>query len=129
VVVFSLVCTLVEQTGKVVRHCMEQECGVGEVPSLPRVLHKIFITTLSYLGRRDHRHHGPAQGSGGRLLLQGEGLAHHTPHTDGEDQEDGLDILVGLCFELVNFHEVLIPLDFKLTCMVWRVYVKLTSTH
>ena len=28
--------------------------------------------------------------------------------------EDKLDILVGLCFELVNFHEVLIPLDFNL---------------
>ena len=43
--------------------------------------------------------------------------------------EDELDILVSLCFELVNFYEVLIPLDFKLTCMVWRVFVKLTSTH
>ena len=28
VVFFSLVCTLVEQTEKVVRHCMEQECRV-----------------------------------------------------------------------------------------------------
>ena len=29
--------------------------------------------------------------------------------------EDELDILVSLFFELVNFHEFLIPLDFKLT--------------
>eukprot|EP00092_Neocalanus_flemingeri_P105699 GFUD01135509.1.p2 GENE.GFUD01135509.1~~GFUD01135509.1.p2 ORF type:complete len:114 (+),score=46.95 GFUD01135509.1:304-645(+) len=43
--------------------------------------------------------------------------------------EDELDILVSLCSELVSFHQVVIPLDFKLTCMVWRVYVKLTSTH
>lgn len=51
VVFFSLVCTLVEQTEKVVRHCMGQECGVGEVPSLPRVLPKILINTFSYLGK------------------------------------------------------------------------------
>jgi hypothetical protein len=67
------------------------------------------------------------------LLLQGD----HVPHPHGlKDKiktrtvlEDELDIWVCLCFELVNFHEVLIPLDFKLTCMVWRVYMKLTSTH
>ena len=35
--------------------------------------------------------------------------------------EDELDILTSLCSELVNFHQILIPLDFKLTCMVWRV--------
>ena len=29
--------TLVEQTEKVERHCMEQECRMGEMPSLPRV--------------------------------------------------------------------------------------------
>jgi hypothetical protein len=29
--------TLVEQTEKVLRHCMEQECRLGEVPSLPWV--------------------------------------------------------------------------------------------
>jgi hypothetical protein len=52
VVFFSLVCTLVEQTEKVMRHCMKQEeCGVGKVPSLPRVLPKILITTFSYLGK------------------------------------------------------------------------------
>ena len=51
VVFFSLVCTLVEQTEKVVRHCMEQECRVEEVPSLPRVLPKILINTISYLGK------------------------------------------------------------------------------
>ena len=28
---------------KVVRHCKEQECGVGEVPSLSSVLPKILI--------------------------------------------------------------------------------------
>jgi hypothetical protein len=31
---------------KVVRHCKEQECGVGEVPTLPKI-----ITTFSYLGK------------------------------------------------------------------------------
>jgi hypothetical protein len=46
VVFFSLVCTLVEQTEKVVRDCKEQECGVGEVPTLPKI-----ITTFSYLGK------------------------------------------------------------------------------
>ena len=35
VVFFSLVCTLVEQTEKVVRHCMEQECGWGRCPACP----------------------------------------------------------------------------------------------
>ena len=35
--------------------------------------------------------------------------------------EDELDILTSLCSELVTFHQILIPLDFKLTCMVWRV--------
>ena len=49
-VLFSVVCTLVEQTEKVVRHCKEQECGVGAVPTLPTVLPKI-ITTFSYLGK------------------------------------------------------------------------------
>ena len=29
-----------------VRHCKEQECGVGEVPTLPKI-----ITTFSYLGK------------------------------------------------------------------------------
>ena len=36
---------------KVVRHCKEQECGVGEVPSLSSVLPKILINTFSYLGK------------------------------------------------------------------------------
>ena len=46
-----MVCSLVEQTENVMRHCMQLECGVGEVPSLPRVLPKILITTFSYLGK------------------------------------------------------------------------------
>ena len=45
VVFLSLVCTLMEHTERVVGHCIDQkECGVGEMPSLPRV----------------HCHHGPA---------------------------------------------------------------------
>ena len=43
--------------------------------------------------------------------------------------EDELDILVTLCVDLVGFHDVLIPLDFKLACMVWRLYVKMTTTY
>ena len=50
-VFFSLSCTLVVQTEYVVRHCMQQECGVGEVPSLSSVSLKILINTFSYLGK------------------------------------------------------------------------------
>ena len=120
VVFFSLVCTLVEQTEKVVRHCMEQECGVGEVPSLPRVLPKILITTFSYLGK-------------GEIIATTDLLKAQVANCFSKVRdllvmfltlmkkikmrtalEDKLDILVDLCFELVNFHEVLIPLDFNL---------------
>ena len=43
--------------------------------------------------------------------------------------DNEVDILVSLCLELVKFHELLIPMDLELTCMVWKVYLKLTSTH
>eukprot|EP00092_Neocalanus_flemingeri_P061071 GFUD01073348.1.p1 GENE.GFUD01073348.1~~GFUD01073348.1.p1 ORF type:complete len:217 (+),score=94.32 GFUD01073348.1:236-886(+) len=134
----SLVCTLVEHTERVVRHCMDQECGVGEVPSLPRVLPKILITTFSYLGR-------------GEIIATTDLLKAELANCFSKSRnwmalflglveekkirtvlEDELDILVSLCSELVSFHQVLIPLDFKLAvlaCMVWRVHVKLISTH
>eukprot|EP00092_Neocalanus_flemingeri_P013081 GFUD01014096.1.p1 GENE.GFUD01014096.1~~GFUD01014096.1.p1 ORF type:complete len:207 (+),score=80.31 GFUD01014096.1:626-1246(+) len=137
-ILLSLVCTLVEHTERVVRHCMDQECGVGEVPSLPRVLPKILITTFSYLGR-------------GEIIATTDLLKAELANCFSKSRnwmalflglveekkirtvlEDELDILVSLCSELVSFHQVLIPLDFKLAvlaCMVWRVHVKLISTH
>ena len=135
VVFFSLVCTLMESTEKVVKHCMDQECGVGEVPSLPRVVPKILSSTFSYLGM-------------GQIISNTEDLKAQVANCFSKVRdllilfltlmekikmrtvlEDELDILLELCLELVNFHEILIPLDFKLTCMVWRVYVKLITTH
>jgi len=135
VVFFSLVCTLMENTEKVVRHCMDQECGVGEVPSLPRVVPKILFSTFSYLGM-------------GEIISTTEQLKAQVANCFSKVRdllilfltlmekikmrtvlEDELDILISLCLELINFHDILIPLDFKLTCMVWKVYVKLTTTH
>ena len=130
-VLFFLVFILVEQTEKVVRHCMEQEFGVGEVPSLPRVLPKILINTYSFLGK-------------GKIIATTDLLKAQEANCFSKVRDllimfltlmekikmrTVLDILVTLCFELVNFHEVQIPLDVKLTCVVWRVNVKLTSTH
>ena len=43
--------------------------------------------------------------------------------------EDELELLVSLCNSLLGFHDILIPLDFKLTCMVWKLYLKLTTKH
>jgi len=135
VVFFSLIGTLMESSEKVVRHCMDQECGVGEVPSLPRVLPKILYSTFSYLGM------GDTIGSTEQLKAQVSNcfskvrdllilfLTLMEKIKMRTVLEDELDILLELCLELVNFHEILIPLDFKLTCMVWRVYVILITTH
>ena len=43
--------------------------------------------------------------------------------------EEELALLVTLCQDLVGFHEVLVRLDFKLSLMVWKVYIQLTNKH
>ena len=43
--------------------------------------------------------------------------------------EDELALLIILCQDLVGFHEVLVRLDFKLSLMVWKVYIQLTNKH
>ena len=53
VLFLPLACTLLDQTGVVVRHCMHQKFRLGEVPSLYRVLPKILLITFSYLGKVD----------------------------------------------------------------------------
>ena len=67
---------------------MEQECVVGEVPSLlavQGVAYDSYQHLLLPAGQGgDHRHHRPAQG------LQCERLADQVPHPDGGDEdEDG----------------------------------------
>ena len=134
VLFFPLVCTLLEQTGKVVRHCMDQECRLGEVPSLYRLLPKILLITFSYLGKVDDFATTDllkAQVANCFSKVRDLLIIFLTPMEKimMTVLDNEVDILVSLCFELVNFHEVLIPLSLELTCMVWKVYLKLTSTH
>ena len=117
VLFFPLVCTLLEQTGKVVRHCMDQECRLGEVPSLYRLLPKILLITFSYLGK--------GETFATTDMLKAQVANCFTKVKDllimfltlmeeimmNRVLENEVDILVSLCLELVKFHELLIPMD------------------
>jgi len=131
---FTLICTLIEHTEKVVHHCMDQNCGVGEIPSLPRLVPIILHSNFSYLGKSEVASSellkmqvtncfSKAKDLLTLFISVMEGIKIRTV------LEDELDILITLCIDLVSFHDVLIPLDFKLACMVWRLYVKMTTTY
>ena len=78
-----------------------------EVPSLP----KILINTFSYLGKVEIIATNFFSKVRDLLVMFLTLMKKIKMRTVLKDE---LNILVGLCFELVNFHEVLIPLDFNL---------------
>ena len=84
---------------------------LGEVPSLPRVLPKILITTFSYLGKGEiiattDLRKAQVANCFSKVIMFLTLMKKIKMRTVLEDE---LDILVGLCFELVNFYDVLIP--------------------
>jgi len=136
VVFLSIIQSLLEYTEMVVRHCGEQQdCGVGEIPSLPRILPQILVKSFLFLrnseriGSNSEIQTGVNQCFSMSKRLFGLFLEIFEEIKVRTVLQDELDILVKLCEDLVNFHDVLIPLDFKMTCMAWKLYLKLTSKY
>ena len=136
VVFLSLINSLLEYTEKIVRHCGEQKgCGLGEIPSLPQLVPKVLIRSFKFLSLGDKVSTNSDLKAGvnqcfvtSRSLLS-VFLAIFDEIKIRTVLEDELELLVKLCEDLINFHEVLLPLDFKLTCMVWKLYLNLTNKY
>ena len=85
---------------------MGQECGVGEVPSLPRVLPKILINTFSYLGMGEIIATDMLKAQVANCFSKVKDLLimfltlMEKIKTRKVLEENELDILVDLCFEL-----------------------------
>jgi len=136
VVFLSLINSLLEYTEMVVRHCGDQQdCGVGEIPSLPKMVPKILVKSFLFLhdsekiGSTIDIQTGINQCFSTSKSMLGLFLNIFEEIKVRTVLQDELNILVKLCEDLLEFHDVLIPLDFKLTCMVWKLYFKLTAKY
>lgn len=136
VVFLSLINSLLEYTEMVVRHCGDQQdCGVGEIPSLPKMVPKILVKSFLFLhdsekiGSTIDIQTGINQCFSTSKSMLGLFLNIFEEIKVRTVLQDELNILVKLCEDLLEFHDVLIPLDFKLTCMVWKLYLKLTAKY
>ena len=127
---------MLEYTEKVVRHCGQQQgCGIGEIPSLPQLIPKVLIRSFKFLSLGDSVSTSSDLKAGihqcfvtSRSLFS-VFLAIFDEIKIRTVLEDELELLVKLCQDLVTFHDVLLPLDFKLTCMVWKLYLNLTNKY
>ena len=132
VVFLTVINSLIEYTERIVRHCGDQpEIGVGEIPSVPRLVPRILSTTFVFLNQEINKELKASFDqcfNSTRRLLTGF-LAILDEIKIRTVLEDELKLLVDLCNSLLSFHDILIPLDFKLTCMVWKVFLKLTTKY
>lgn len=135
VIFLSLVNSLLEHTESIVVHCKAQkECGLGEIPSLPRLIPKILVKTFQFLHNSGDSGNSETKSVVNQCFVTSRSLLTIFLALLEEVKvrtvlEDELDLLVTVCQDLVSFHDVLIPLDFKLTCMVWKLYLKLTTKY
>ena len=118
---------------QVVRHCNQPQSKLGEMPSLSQVVPKILMSSFKFLlsfqpSEESQSSHLSTCFTCCKELLQSFlvviGAIRIRLFLDDE-----LALLVVLCQDLVDFHDVLVRLDFKLSLMVWRVYIQLTSKH
>ena len=127
---------LLEHTHRIVRHCGDQQdCGLGEIPSLPKLVPKILTKIFVFLNNGElialdvevkDRISQSFETSKTLLTAFLNILDEIKIRTVLEDE---LELLVLVIDDLLGFHDVLIPLDFKLTCMVWKLYLKLTTKY
>ena len=136
VVFLTIINSLLEHTERIVKHCGAQpEIGLGEIPSLPSLVPRILSRTFEFLNQGENVIDDSDLKVGinqcfttSRSLLT-ELLTILDDIKIRTVLEDELELLVSLCNSLLGFHDILIPLDFKLTCMVWKLYLKLTTKH
>ena len=136
VVFLTIINSLLEHTERIVKHCGAQpEIGLGEIPSLPRLVPRILSRTFEFLNQGENVMDdsdlkvGISQCFSTSRSLLTEFLTILDDIKIRTVLEDELELLVSVCNSLLGFHDILIPLDFKLTCMVWKLYLKLTTKH
>ncbi len=136
VVFLTVINSLLEHSQMIVKHCGAQlEIGLGEIPSLPRLVPRILSRTFEFLNQGENvtcdseLKAGISQCFNTSRSLLTEFLTILDDIKIRTVLEDELELLVSLCNSLLSFHDILIPLDFKLTCMVWKLYLKLTTKH
>ena len=69
-----------------------------------------------------------------RLFCQGRKLLENFSSLIGKMKirtvlEDELEIILELCSDLLNFHEILFSIDLKSCLFVWKLYGKLVKEH
>ena len=133
----SLTISLLGHSHSLVKHVQEQEgCGLGEVPSLPRLIPPILASSLrcvrkmsTQAGDKDNFKAVINHAYKTTKDLMASFLSVIEKIKIRTVLEDELDILVELCRDLMGLHNTLVSLDFRLSCSVWRVYLHLTSSH
>ena len=129
----AIMVSLLQQSTKVVKHCHQPESKFGEIPSLSEVVPKILMSSFKFLlnfqpTEESQSSHLNNFFSSCKELLQSF-LAVIGAIRIRIVLEEELAMLAILCQDLVGFHEVLVRLDIKLSLMVWKVYIQLTTKH
>ena len=135
------VVALLELEGQLLGHALalvtlagqQQGLGVGEVPSLPRLLPSILTTAfacvsqvpaaLTEVATQVKHTYNTAKGVLTAFLLVVEGMKVRTV------LDEELESLVELCRDLAGLHTTLYTLDFRLLTSVWRTYFRLAGKY
>jgi len=136
VAVLTTAVTLMEHAHSVVKHAKQQEgAGPGELPSVPRLVPKILYKSLSECGleRGDGMEVGVREGLDTLMVKSKDALESFCGLMESMKirsvLEDEMEILLELCSSLVDFHGVLISLDFRSACRCWQLFARLTNEH
>jgi len=136
VAVLTTAVTLMEHAHSVVKHAKQQEgAGPGELPSVPRLVPKILYKSLSECGleRGDGMEVGVREGLDTLMVKSKDALESFCGLMESMKirsvLEDEMEILLEVCSSLVDFHGVLISVDFRSACRCWQLFARLTNEH
>jgi len=136
VMLISVATALIDHTDTLLLHGSRFDgLGPGEIPSIPRVIPKILLSTFKYCTKEQAETSSEeVKASITRLYVRTRTLLENFSALLEKMKmrtvlEDELDILVELCSDLLAFHGVLFPVDLKTSFSVWKLYGKLLKDH